>query len=76
MYEKLDIYDENRIKTGKIIERKEGISLEKNELVLAVQCWIINSKGEFLFQKRSMLKIVMQVNGLLQVEEQIQEKQH
>ena len=36
MYEKLDIYDENRIKTGKIIERKEDIPLEKNELVLAV----------------------------------------
>lgn len=24
MYEKLDVYDENRNKTGRIIERKEG----------------------------------------------------
>ena len=52
MYEKLDIYDENRIKTGKIIERKENIPLEKNELVLAVQCWIINNKNEILLTQR------------------------
>ena len=24
MYEKLDVYDENRNKTGRILERKEG----------------------------------------------------
>ena len=52
MYEKLDIYDKNRIKTGKIIERKEDIPLEKNELVLAVQCWIINNKNEILLTQR------------------------
>lgn len=56
MYEKLDIYDENRIKTGKIIERKEDISLEKNELILAVQCWIINSKNEILLTQRNFEK--------------------
>ena len=56
MYEKLDIYDENRIKTGKIIERKEDIPLEKNELVLAVQCWIINNKNEILLTQRKIEK--------------------
>ena len=56
MYEKLDIYDENRIKTGKIIERKENIPLEKNELVLAVQCWIINNKNEILLTQRKVEK--------------------
>lgn len=56
MYEKLDIYDENRIKTGKIIERKENIPLEKNELVLAVQCWIINNKNEILLTQRKIEK--------------------
>lgn len=56
MYEKLDIYDENRIKTGKIIERKENIPLEKNELVLAVQCWIINNKNEILLTQRKFEK--------------------
>ena len=56
MYEKLDIYDENRIKTGKIIERKEDIPLKKNELVLAVQCWIINNKNKILLTQRKIEK--------------------
>lgn len=29
IYEKLDIYNENRIKTGKIIERKEDTEITK-----------------------------------------------
>ena len=31
MYELLDIYDENRNKTGKTIERKEGNTLNTGE---------------------------------------------
>ena len=56
MCEKLDIYDENKIKTGKIIERKEEVVIEKNEFVLAVQCWIINTKKEILLTQRKLEK--------------------
>lgn len=43
IYEKLDVYDENRNKTGRIIERKEGEILSSDEYILAIQYWIINS---------------------------------
>ena len=33
MYEKLDVYDENRNKKGKIIERKEGEILSYDEYI-------------------------------------------
>ena len=56
MCEKLDIYNENKIKTGKIIERKEEVTIEKNEFVLAVQCWIINTKNEILLTQRNLDK--------------------
>lgn len=46
-----DIYDENRNLTGKTIVR--GQLLGKDEYHLAVHIWIVNSKGEFLIQKRS-----------------------
>ena len=46
MYEKLDVYDENRNKTGRIIERKEGEILSSDEYILAIQCRIINSNNE------------------------------
>ena len=52
MCEQLDIYDEKRIKTGKIIERKEDVVFDKNEFVLAVQCQIINAKKEILLTQR------------------------
>ena len=56
MCEKLDIYNENKIKTGKIIERKEDVSLDKSEFVLAVQCWIINTYKEILLTQRKLDK--------------------
>ena len=46
MVEKLDIYNKEKNKTGKIVERKEGVKLDNEEYILAVQCWIINKKGE------------------------------
>ena len=55
-YEKLDIYNENRIKTGKIIERKENTEINENEFILAVQCWIINSQNKILLTKRKQDK--------------------
>ena len=52
MIERLDIYDNERKKTGKIVERKEGLKLGKEEYILAVQCWIINKQREILLTQR------------------------
>lgn len=52
MIEKLDLYDKNRNKIGKTIERKEGEETSINEYILAVQCWIINKEGKILLTKR------------------------
>lgn len=46
-----DIYTKNREKTGKTIVR--GEPLGEGEYHLVVHMWIINSKGEFLIQKRA-----------------------
>lgn len=46
-----DIYDSNRKLTGKTIVR--GEKLKKWEYHLVVHIWIVNSKGEFLIQKRA-----------------------
>lgn len=43
--ELLDIYNKNKEKTGKIIERIPGTKLEDNEYALYVQCWIINTSN-------------------------------
>lgn len=47
-----DIYDHNRQRTGKTIER--GEHLEYDEYHLAVHVWIMNDQGQFLIQKRSV----------------------
>lgn len=57
MVEKLDIYNREKIRTGKIIERREGVKFNKDEYILAVQCWIINKKGEILLTQRKLNKI-------------------
>lgn len=46
-----DIYNINREKTGKTIVR--GEKLEVGEYHLVVHIWIMNTKGEFLIQKRA-----------------------
>ena len=51
--ELVDVYDENRIKTGKVINRKDKNKLNENEYTLAVHCWIINSKNEILITQRN-----------------------
>ena len=50
----MDVYDENKKITGKIINRKDRKKLNKNEFVICVHCWIINSKKEILMSQRSM----------------------
>ena len=55
--ELLEIYNENREKTGKIIKRRADVKLENNEYVLYVQCWIINANKEILLTQRNFNKI-------------------
>lgn len=47
--EKRDLYDENKEKTGEIIEK--GQPIPKGRYYITVVVWMQNSKGEFLIQK-------------------------
>lgn len=49
-------FDENRkrYKTGELVKR--GTQVDNGIYVIGVNNWIVNSKGEFLVQKRSMAK--------------------
>jgi len=49
-----DIYDENKIKTGKIVKR--GDALNNNEYHLVINAWIRNSDNKFLITQRSANK--------------------
>lgn len=53
MLELWDIYDENRKKTGEIIERGGKRILEKGEYHLVVTALIINQKNQILISKRA-----------------------
>lgn len=52
----LDIYDENKVKTGRTFER--GKLLRQGEFNLVVHIWILNSKNEFLIQRRAMSVVI------------------
>ena len=52
--EMMDVYDENKVKTGKVINREDRKKLDNNEYTLSVHCWIINSNKEILITQRSM----------------------
>ncbi len=54
MAESWDIYDRNRIKTGRTIER--GNKLESGDYRLVIHVCIFNSKGEMLVQQRQPWK--------------------
>lgn len=56
MVEKLDIYNREKVRTGKIVERREAVKLNKGEYILAVQCWIINKQGKILLTQRRLNK--------------------
>ena len=51
----VDIYDENKNKTGKTKVRHKDI-LEKGEYIIGVQAIIINSKKQILISQRSKFK--------------------
>lgn len=49
----LDIYDENRIFTGKTMNREKGkIVLKDGEYVIQVKCWILNKVNKILLTQR------------------------
>ena len=50
----VDVYDENKNKTRKTINRKDKNKLNENEYIVAVHAWIINSKKEILITQRSL----------------------
>ena len=52
--EKRDLYNVNRVLTGKTIYKGENIP--PNNYILVVLAFIQNSKGQFLIQKRSKIK--------------------
>ena len=56
MAEKLDVYNTDKKRTGKVIERKQGVTLNKGEYIISVQCWIVNSEGKILLTQRSLNK--------------------
>lgn len=54
--ELMDIYDENRIKTGKVVNRNNKKSLNDGEYTISVHCFIITSKKQMLLTRRNMSK--------------------
>ena len=53
--EKIDIYDENKNKTGKVKIRYKD-TLEPGEFIIGVQAVILNSQKQILISQRSELK--------------------
>jgi GrpB-like predicted nucleotidyltransferase (UPF0157 family)/8-oxo-dGTP pyrophosphatase MutT (NUDIX family) len=56
MTELWDIYDENGNKTGRVAERDKMLRGEVNGFFLVVNIYVVNSKNEWLIQKRSLTK--------------------
>lgn len=56
MSELIDIYNDKKEKTGKVVERKRGTLLDKNEYIISVTCWIINKEGKILLTQRKLDK--------------------
>ena len=49
----LDIYDENRMFTGKTMNREKGkIALKDGEYIIQVKCWILNKENKILLTQR------------------------
>ena len=52
--ELIDVYDENRNKTGKTINREDIEKLAEGEYIIVSHCWIINSAKQILMTQRSL----------------------
>ena len=51
-----DVYDINRIKTGRVVARHGNDRLKENEYHLGIHVCVFNSKAEMLIQKRQITK--------------------
>ncbi len=51
-----DIYDKNRNKTGKVIDRNSNERLKEGEYHLVTEAIIMNNKGQLLLNKRAKFK--------------------
>ena len=58
MSELIDVYNSKKEKTGKIVERKRGATLDEGEYIISVTCWIINNEGKILLTQRTTGLIV------------------
>lgn len=67
-----DIYDENRVKTGRVHDRSQP--LREGEFLLVVGVWIINSHHEWLITKRAPEKRYMPAAGKIPRDMPWQEK--
>ena len=56
MSELVDIYNNKKEKTGKVVERKRGALLEKDEYIISVTCWILNNEEKILLTQRKLDK--------------------
>jgi len=56
MSEYMDVYDTNKNKIGKIIERKNKKNIPEGEYTISVHCFIINSKKQVLLTQRNYNK--------------------
>ena len=54
--ELVDVYDKNKNKTGKIIQRENISLLKDNEYIITVHCFIINLSNQILLTQRSLEK--------------------
>ena len=54
--ELMDVYDENKTKTGKVVNRNNKKSLSNGEYTISVHCFIINSQKQILLTRRNMSK--------------------
>ena len=55
--EYLDLFDKNRNPLGRMVERKALLS--KDEYILAVGIWVVNSRNEILVTQRALTKSFM-----------------
>ena len=54
--ERIDVYNRNKERTGKIILREKGVSLNKGEFIISIAAWIINKEGKILMTQRNLDK--------------------
>lgn len=53
----IDVYNKNKEKTGKIVLREKGVSLDKGEFIISITAWIVNKQGKILMTQRKLDKV-------------------